>query len=185
MLLFDFDAYERTRIQYGTSFFYPVSTMGAHISDVPNHQTGRVTPIETRATVAMHGSFGYELDLNRLSDEEKELVRDQIKRFKEFGPLIHGGRYFRLSNPCCENLAVWEFVSEDKREALVQAVKFNNIRNDAMLCVKPRGLDPERLYRVSGDERLYLGKALMQGGYPLEKKNFEYAAHTLHIVAAE
>lgn len=179
------DAFERTRIQYGTSFFYPVSTMGAHISEVPNHQTGRITPIEARSTVAMHGSFGYELDLNKLSDEEKELVRQQIKQFKEFGPLIHGGKYFRLSNPLCENFAAWAFVAENMREALVQAVKFNNIRNDAMLVVKPRGLDPDLMYRIDGDERVFSGKALMQGGYPLEKKNFEYAAYTLHIVAAK
>ena len=82
----DTDAYERTKIQYGTSFFYPISAVGSHVSAVPNHQTGRVTPIETRAVTAMAGSFGYELDLNTLSDAEKQKVREQIACFKKDGP---------------------------------------------------------------------------------------------------
>ena len=84
----DTDAYERTRIQYGTSFFYPVSAVGSHVSAVPNHQTGRVTSVAARGVTAMAGSFGYELDLNKLTEEEKDEVRDQIKMFKEYGPLI-------------------------------------------------------------------------------------------------
>ena len=89
----DTDARERTRIQYGTSFFYPVSAVGSHVSTVPNHQTGRITPFETRAVTAMAGSFGYELDLNLLSDAEKQAVTEQIQQFKAYGPLIHNGRY--------------------------------------------------------------------------------------------
>ena len=79
----DTDAFERTKIQYGTSFFYPISTVGSHVSTVPNHQTGRVISMNTRGIVAMAGSFGYELDLNLISDEEKEAVKAQIKNFME------------------------------------------------------------------------------------------------------
>ena len=100
----DTDAHERTFIQYGTSFFYPVSAVGSHVSAVPNHQTGRSTSIETRGTVAMAGSFGYELDLNTLSEEEKLEVAKQIRTYKEYQPLIHNGLYYRLSNPHKENM---------------------------------------------------------------------------------
>ena len=111
----DTDAFERTKIQYGTSFFYPVSAIGSHVSAVPNHQTGRITPMETRAVTAMAGSFGYELDLNTLSDNEKEEVKEQIARFKENGPLIHNGLYYRLSDPMTDKFAGWEFASEFSR----------------------------------------------------------------------
>ncbi|MDE7361955.1 MAG: alpha-galactosidase, partial [Oscillospiraceae bacterium] len=118
----DTDAFERTVIQYGTSFFYPVSAVGSHVSAVPNHQTGRVTPFESRAAVAMAGSFGYELDLGKLSDDEKNAVRGQISRFKKYGTLIHNGLYYRLSDPFSENIAAWEFT--DGAEALVQGMVF-------------------------------------------------------------
>lgn len=116
----DTDAYERTKIQYGTSFFYPVSAVGSHVSTVPNHQTGRITPFETRGTVAMAGSFGYELDLNLLSDGEKQEVAEQIRQFKTYGPLIHNGKYYRLTNPMAEDAALWEFAAQDGSEVLVQ-----------------------------------------------------------------
>ena len=121
----DTDAYERTKIQYGTSFFYPVSAVGSHVSTVPNHQTGRITPFETRGTVAMAGSFGYELDLNLLSDGEKQEVAEQIRQFKTYGPLIHNGKYYRLTNPMAEDAALWEFAAQDGSEVLVQGMLFH------------------------------------------------------------
>lgn len=116
----DTDAVERLSVQYGTSFCYPISAVGSHVSAVPNHQTGRITPVETRGTVAMAGSFGYELDLNLLSDGEKEEVKEQIKTFKKYYNLTHEGEYYRLTNPMENRLyAAWEFVSQDQSEALV------------------------------------------------------------------
>lgn len=107
------DAVNRLDIQYGTSFFYPVSSMGAHVSAVPNHQTGRITPFRTRGHVALSGSFGYELDLNVITQEEKELVRQQIAEFHKYYSLTHEGIYYRLNAPG-ERFCAWEFVDEEK-----------------------------------------------------------------------
>ena len=160
----DTDAYERTKIQYGTSFFYPVSAVGSHVSTVPNHQTGRITPFETRGTVAMAGSFGYELDLNLLSDGEKQEVAEQIRQFKTYGPLIHNGKYYRLTNPMAEDAALWEFAAQDGSEVLVQGMLFHAEANVLRRTVQLRGLDAEKRYRLDGTEQVYTGAALMAGG---------------------
>ena len=78
----DTDAIERLKIQYGTSFVYPVSTVGSHVSACPNHQTGRITPLETRATVAMAGTFGYELDPMKLTEGKRLRFVNRFKRFR-------------------------------------------------------------------------------------------------------
>lgn len=160
----DTDAYERTRIQYGTSFFYPTSSMGSHVAAVPNHQTGRITSTEARAVTAMSGSFGYELDLGLLCDEEKKAVTEQIKRFKKYGKLIHNGKYHRLSNPLCENYAVWSFVSEDKSEVLVHGIIYRTEPNMTKYTVKLRGIDADKNYMLIGTDETYTGSALMEGG---------------------
>lgn len=177
----DTDAYERTKIQYGTSFFYPISAVGSHVSTVPNHQTGRITPIETRAVTAMAGSFGYELDLNTLSSEEKESVKNQIKRFKEYQPLIHNGEYYRLSNPMKDEYAAWEFVSEDKSEALIHGMVFFTKPNFVRYLIKPRGLDENAEYVINNGSEIYTGKALMSGGVLVPKTSGDYSPIEMHI----
>ena len=177
----DTDAYERTKIQYGTSFFYPISTIGSHVSIVPNHQTGRITPFETRAVTAMSGSFGYELDLNTLSEEEKNAVIEQNKRFKKYGPLIHNGRYYRLSNPMTDKFAIWSFVSENSCEALVHGMIFRTEPNMTRYSVKLRGLIPDKKYVVDGDNTIYTGKALMVGGILLPKPWGDFFPIELHL----
>lgn len=178
----DTDAYERTIIQYGTSFFYPVSAVGSHVSVVPNHQTGRVTPIETRAVTAMAGSFGYELDLNLLSDEEKESVTKQIQQFKEYGSLIHNGTYYRLSNPLEDAYALWAFVSEDKKEVLVQGMIFRTEANMVRHCVSLRGLDAKAVYRTK-DGAAYTGDTLMHAGVLLPKSWGDYYPVSMHFIS--
>ena len=101
------DAIDRLRIQYGTSFGYPVSVVGSHVSAVPNHQTGRKTPLHTRGVVAMSGTFGYELNLMKLSEEEKQEIREQIAEYKSYAPIIQNGLYYRLSNPTTEEICAW------------------------------------------------------------------------------
>ena len=177
----DTDAYERTKIQYGTSFFYPVSTIGSHVSIVPNHQTGRITPFETRAVTAMSGSFGYELDLNTLSEEEKAAVIEQNKRFKKYGPLIHNGRYYRLSNPMTDKFAIWSYVSENSVEVLVHGMIFRTEPNMTRYAVKLRGLIPDKKYVVDGDNTIYTGKALMEGGILLPKPWGDFFPIELHL----
>ena len=161
------DAHERTFIQYGTSFFYPISAVGSHVSAVPNHQTGRITSLETRGTVAMAGSFGYELDLNQLDQNEKEKVAEQVKAYKEYQELIYGGKYYRLSNPKKDDLAAWEFISEDCSKILVQGVAFRAASNVLRHRIKLLGVDGTAIYRfVKGrqKEEKLSGKALMTGG---------------------
>lgn len=177
----DTDAYERTKIQYGTSFFYPVSAVGSHVSTVPNHQTGRITPFETRGTVAMAGSFGYELDLNLLSDGEKQEVAEQIRQFKTYGPLIHNGKYYRLTNPMAEDAALWEFAAQDGSEVLVQGMLFHAEANVLRRTVQLRGLDAEKRYRLDGTEPVYTGAALMAGGVLLPKAWGDYTPVTMHF----
>lgn len=179
----DTDAYERTRIQYGTSFFYPVSTVGSHVSAVPNHQTGRVTPFGTRAVTAMAGSFGYELDLNTLSEEEKKEVTAQIKRFKEYGPLIHNGAYYRLSNPMEDKFAVWEFVSPDQSQVLVHGMIFRTEANMLRYPVRLQGLAAGKRYRLEDTEQEYTGAALMEAGILLPRSQGDYAP--VELVFAE
>ncbi|MBQ9349329.1 MAG: alpha-galactosidase, partial [Oscillibacter sp.] len=155
----DTDAVERLEIQRGTSFGYPPASMGAHVSAVPNHQTGRSTPLGTRATVAMAGTFGYELDLNRLSPEERDQVRIQIARFREYDKLHRDGDYYRLSSHDRDGreagafgvtgrFSAWEFVSPDKSEALASLVVTHIAANPGPLHFRWKGLDPAARYRV-------------------------------------
>ncbi|MBD5550374.1 MAG: alpha-galactosidase [Lachnospiraceae bacterium] len=160
----DTDAHERTLIQYGTSFFYPISTVGAHVSAVPNHQTGRVTSIQARGTVAMAGSFGYELDLNILCEEERQEVKKQVKAYKEHQDLIYNGLYYRICNPVDENLSVWEFVAQDQSEVLVQGVVYRAEPNGLRKRIRLTGLAGQAKYQVEGEENIYSGEALMAGG---------------------
>ena len=115
----DTDAVERLKIQYGTSFVYPVSSMGAHVAAVPNHQLGRVTSLTTRANVAFFGAFGYEMDLTRLPPRGRELVARQVAFFKQYRRLLQFGAFWRLQSPFAHNEAAWMTVSPDRETALV------------------------------------------------------------------
>lgn len=165
----DTDAHERTFIQYGTSFFYPTSTVGSHVSAVPNHQTGRITSIETRGVVAMAGSFGYELDLNQLSEEEKTVVAKQVTHYKEYQSLIYNGDYYRLANPFEDGMSVWSWISEDKKTILVQGVLFRAKPNVLRKTLRLMGLEAKKNYKIAGTEEVYTGVALMSGGVLLQR----------------
>ena len=177
----DTDAHERTVIQYGTSFFYPVSTVGSHVSAVPNHQTGRVTSIRTRGTVAMAGSFGYELDLNKLDEEEKKEVSEQVKSYKKYQNLIYNGLYYRLCDPGESGMSFWEFVSEDSLEVLVQGVVYRAQPNALRRRLRLAGLSEEAKYRVTGEESIYSGKTLMAGGILLPEIKGDDMAVQIHL----
>lgn len=165
----DTDAHERTFIQYGTSFFYPTSTVGSHVSAVPNHQTGRITSIETRGVVAMAGSFGYELDLNQLSEEEKTVVAKQVTHYKEYQSLIYNGDYYRLANPFEDGMSAWSWISEDKKTILVQGVLFRAKPNVLRKTLRLMGLEAKKNYKIAGIEEMYTGVALMSGGVLLQR----------------
>ena len=175
------DAHERCFIQYGTSFFYPISAVGSHVSAVPNHQTGRVTSIQTRATVAMAGSFGYELDLNTLCSEEKKAVAAQVVRYKKYQKLIYDGAYYRLSNPMETNGAIWAFVSQDKAEVLVQGVIFRAASNVLKSRVRLLGLEENAYYQIDNSDKKYTGKALMYGGILLPEVKGDDISFEIHL----
>ncbi len=148
----DSDASERQKIQYGTSYVYPVVSMGSHVSAVPNHQLLRTTPLETRANVAYFGTFGYELDLNLLSEKELEMVRSQVCFMKENRELIQvDGDLYRLRNPFQGNEAAWMVVSSDKSRALAGFYQRLNKVNGSWERLKLRGLEPEQIYEVRCD----------------------------------
>ena len=176
------DAIDRLRIQYGTSFGYPVSAMGAHVSAVPNHQTGRITPLHTRGVVAMSGTFGYELDLLKLTEEEKDEVRSQIGEFRKYAPLIQNGRYYRLTDPFKSEVCAWEIVGNSQEEVLLNVVMEEIHGNMTVNYVQLRGLDESALYKEQTTGRIYSGAALMHGGMPLPAEFGEYRAYQYHFV---
>ena len=179
----DTDAIERLDIQYGTSFGYPISTVGSHVSVCPNHQTGRSVSMKTRGVVAMAGTFGYELDITRLSQEEKDMVKIQVEEFKKYYFLIQQGDYYRLTDDGRKSPYVaWEFAAEDGTEALLNVVTLR-VRAYAMpYTVHIKGLKPEAVYEVEGTGEKYSGAALMNGGYLLPVIWDDYQSVQVHFV---
>ena len=179
----DTDAIERLDIQYGTSFGYPISTVGSHVSVCPNHQTGRSVSMKTRGIVAMAGTFGYELDITRLSQEEKDMVKIQVEEFKKYYSLIQQGDYYRLTDDGRKSPYVaWEFAAEDGTEALLNVVTLR-VRAYAMpYTVRINGLKPEAVYEVEGTGEKYSGAALINGGYLLPVIWDDYQSVQVHFV---
>ena len=163
----DTDAAERLKIQYGTSYCYPISSIGAHVSASPNHQIMRSTPLYTRANVACFGTFGYELDLNRLTAEEQEEVKRQTAFMKKYRSVLQFGSFYRLESPFEGNVTAWMSVSGDRKTAVVGWYRTLNGINMGYTRVKLRGLEPDSVYRVSADGALrgeYYGDELMNVG---------------------
>ena len=179
------DAINRTRIQYGTSFFYPVAAMGSHVSAVPNHQTGRVTPLHTRGVVAMSGTFGYELNPALLSAQEKAEIRTQLARYREHQALIREGDYYRLSDPFQDDIAAWMVVSGEKKEALVSVVRLSAEANPPAAYVTLKGLEPDAFYLEKTTGKTYAGAALMEAGYLLPMPHSEYEAYQIVLQKVE
>lgn len=160
----DTDALERIKIQYGTSMVYPISSIGSHVSATPNHQLLRNTPIETRANVAYFGTFGYELDLNQLSKEEQDKVKEQIKFMKQHRKLIQFGTFYRLQSPFKHNVSAWMVVSKDQTEAIVGYYRTLQGVNGAYEKIRLQGLCPDWNYHVSIEDHEHYGDELMQYG---------------------
>ena len=173
------DAHERTFIQYGTSFFYPISTVGSHVSAVPNHQTGRITSLDTRGIVAMAGSFGYELDLSTLTEEEKETMKEQVKKYRQYQLLIHNGDYYRLTNPHNSRIAAWQWNDNTNGNVLVQGVVFRAVANRVRDKIKIMGVDALAKYKLKGTGEIYSGMALMTGGILIPRTTGDDAAFEL------
>ena len=190
----DTDALERLKIQYGTSMVYPVSCMGSHVSASPNHQTNRVTPLETRADVAYFGTFGYELDLLKLGEEDKAEIRRQIAFMKEKRDLIQKGTFYRLKSPFEGNETAWMIVSEDQKKALVGYYRVMQPVNVGFKRLKLKGLKEDTCYKVSGyaydcygDELMQVGMILSDSASGVWKKGVndkgDFQAEVFEIVA--
>lgn len=160
----DSDAIERLKIQYGTSLCYPISSMGSHVSVIPNHQVFRKTPLHTRANVAYFGTFGYELDLNSLKEEEIAEVKEQIIFMKKYRKLFQFGDFYRLKSPFEGNETIWMVVSEDKKTAIVGYYRTLNGVNQAYSRIKLQGLDPDMLYENILNKTENYGDELMNFG---------------------
>ena len=173
------DAINRTRIQYGTSFFYPVAAMGSHVSAVPNHQTGRVTSMHTRGVAAMSGTFGYELNPALLNAKEKAEIRAQLAQYREYQELIREGDYYRLSNPFQDNFAAWMVVSDDRSKALVSVIRLTAEANPPAAYVTLKGMEEDAFYREKTTGKVYPGAALMEAGILLPAAVSEYEAYQI------
>lgn len=175
------DAINRTRIQYGTSFFYPVAAMGSHVSAVPNHQTGRVTSMHTRGVAAMSGTFGYELNPALLNAKEKAEIRAQLAQYREYQELIREGDYYRLSNPFQDNFAAWMVVSDDRSKALVSVIRLTAEANLPAAYVTLKGMEEDAFYREKTTGKVYPGAALMEAGILLPAAVSEYEAYQIEL----
>ncbi len=159
----DTDAMERVRIQYGTSFAYPACAMGAHVSAVPNHQTGRVTSMKLRGDVALGGNFGYELDLSKLNEADTQTVREQVEFVKKVRSLTQTGTFTRLVSPFEGKVAAWQFASEDGSEALLCVYRTMVTPTEPAMRIHMVGLDENATY-VDDDGNRYNGSALKHFG---------------------
>jgi alpha-galactosidase len=175
------DAVERLKIQYGTSLVYPASSMGSHISAVPNHQVERDTPLSTRGHVAMSGNFGYELDLSKMEAADKTLARQQVVEYKNIRMLVQQGEFYRLLNPFDGNETAWQFVAQDLSEAYAVYVRTLAIPNGPLRRLRLKGLDPERAYKLQGSDQVYYGDELMYAGITIPDLKGDFQSITFHF----
>lgn len=186
----DTDAIERLSIQEGTSLVYPLSTMGAHVSVCPNHACGRITPFKTRGYVALSGTFGYELDITKLSDEDKNMIPNQIALYKKYSDLIRNGDYWRIASFRENNeYDCWESVSKDKNEALVTFIQVFNHPNYKTRFIKIPGLDDDKNYEISFPDEdksqfpsvILNGKTIKNAGIAIKRDWGDFQGKLIYI----
>lgn len=179
----DTDAVERLKIQEGTALIYPLSTMGAHVSDCPNHVVGRVTPFETRGVVALSGTFGYELDVTRISEDDRALIPKQVENYHKYNDLIREGDYYRIASygqDC--HYDCWEVVSKNKSEALVFFIQVLGRPNQLSTRLKLKGLDEQTMYQDEESGQILSGAAYMYAGMMIRNMNGDFQGRLIHIV---
>lgn len=181
----DTDAIERLKIQFGTSMVYPPISMSCHVSAVPNHQSGRITPLETRGISAMAGNFGYELDITRLSEEEKEELKEQISLYKEIRETVQFGTLYRLKSPFNSNEVAWMMISEDMKEVVVSYVRQLALVNETFKNLKLTALDEEETYEVMGENLTLGGDELMYLGLSIPELHGDYVSKLWRLKKVE
>lgn len=179
----DTDAIERLAIQEGTAMIYPLSTIGAHVSDAPNHTVGRVTPFETRGYVALAGTFGYELDVTKIPQEDRDMIPKQVELYHKYNDLVREGDYYRIASYSENNrFDCWQVVSKDKKESLVTFIQVLNRPNSHSRKVKLKGLDPLKQYKIDDKEKLYMGSTLMNAGILIQNPWGDFKGQLIHLV---
>lgn len=169
------DAVARLKIQYSTSMCYPVYSISSHVTASPNHQCGRITSLKTRGDVAYMGTFGYELDITKATDEEFEEIKQQIEFEKQLRSLCRDGDLYRLQNPYEGNYCSWEIVSKDKTRVFVFACKVLAVAQSKNPKLKLQGLDPDKQYRDTKTGKIYGGDMLMYRGIKIDYKTQDFA----------
>ena len=179
----DTDAIERLRIQEGTALIYPLSAMGAHVSVCPNHTVGRVTPFETRGHVALAGTFGYELDITKLSEEDRKKVQEQTKMYHKYHDLVREGDYYRIAS-YSENhyYDCWAVAAKDKSEVLLTYVQVMAAANMHSRKLHLDGFDPAASYRLEGTDAVYTGEMLMKAGFLFKDFWGDFQSRLYHFV---
>ena len=181
----DTDAIERLTIQEGTALIYPLSAMGAHVSDCPNHTVGRTTPFETRGYVALAGTFGYELDVTKIPEADRNMIPQQVAMYHKYNDLVRTGDYYRVASYQQNRMYdCWMVVAKDKSEALVTFIQVMGRANSHSRRILLKGLCPDKRYRIEGEERTYLGSTLMQAGVLVGNLWGDYKGRLIHIVEA-
>ena len=175
---------DNLKLHYGSSFLYPVCTMGAHVSEA-----SPMVPFETKAAIAMCGTFGYELDATKLKKKEIRTCKRMSDLYHKYYDLNFFGDYYRLANPFDQvNLVAWESVAKDKSEALVTVVTVNLTVNGPQEYIRCKGLAPDRLYRLERDGLQLVtatGMALMHAGIPIPREIPEFTAFIYHLQAVD
>jgi alpha-galactosidase len=171
----DSDAIDRLSIQYGTSLVYPQSMMTSHVSVSPNEQNGRITPFNTRGVVAMWGDLGYELDLTKMSKEDRQAVKEQVAEYKKIRKVTQYGTFYRLKSAQTSNQCAWETVSLDKNETVLSVVRVMASAQPDLTKTKLVGLDPQKHYEDQETHEVYGGDELMNLGLydPVERGDFK------------
>ena len=179
----DMDAIERLKIQEGTMLLYPLSTMGAHVSDCPNHTVGRVTPFETRGHVALAGTFGYELDITKIPEEDRQQIPAQTAMYHKYNDLIRRGDYSRIASFLENgNYDCYQVTSKDQKEALVTYVQVLSRPNFHSRRVRLKGLAPEKQYRIEETGEIFGGDVLMQAGLLVTPLWGDYRSRLIHLI---
>lgn len=182
----DTDAVERLRIQEGTALIYPLSAMGAHVSDCPNHAVGRVTPFRTRGHVALAGTFGYELDVTRIPKEDRDMIPEQVAMYHKYNDLVREGDYYRLSSFATNNLYdAWMVKAKDDSEILVTYVNVSRIPNDKSRKIFLQGLNPKAKYKDEETGNIYFGDNLMYAGLCMDPMWGDFNSKLIHLIKCD
>jgi alpha-galactosidase len=180
----DTDAIERLSIQEGTALIYPLSAMGAHIADCPSHSNGRTTPFETRGYVALAGTFGYELDITKIPEEDRQLIPRQVAMYHKYNDLVRNGEYYRIASyQSNHEYDCIQVVSKDKKEALVTYIQVMARPNYSTRRVRLKGLCENTMYRIEETGMELSGGALMHAGLAIDNMWGDFLGKLLHIIA--